>query len=163
MPTYKMVDTDQLEADLTTVADKIRAKGGTYEALDFPDGFAAAVESLSAGGAEALIASGTSVQSQGYINAECGFAPDVVVLRKNESFDGVPFGAAAYFIQEYGVTKVTTAIPIVEATGLPHPYMNFYIEQRDYGFYAEASVMTGSGSITPVQDTFEWTAIKFTA
>lgn len=163
MPTYKMVDTDQLEADLTTVADKIRAKSGTYEELAFPDGFAAAVEGLSAGGAEALIASGTSVQSQGYINVECGFAPDVVVLRKNESYDGWPLGAAAYFIQEYGVTKVVTAMPIVEATSLPHPYMNFNVEQRDYGFYAEATVLTGSGSVASVRDTFEWTAVKFTA
>ena len=36
--------------DLTAVADAIRAKGGTSEALVFPDGFVSAVESIQAGG-----------------------------------------------------------------------------------------------------------------
>lgn len=38
------------DSSLTAVADAIRAKGGTTEALAFPAGFIAAVESISAGG-----------------------------------------------------------------------------------------------------------------
>lgn len=45
-------------ADLTAVADAIRAKTGTSEGLSFPDGFAAAIAGISTG---AQVASGTVV------------------------------------------------------------------------------------------------------
>ena len=41
------------QADLTSVADAIRTKGGTSAALAFPDGFVSAVEAIQAGGGEA--------------------------------------------------------------------------------------------------------------
>lgn len=49
MANYVVVDKDQLEANLTTVADSIRTKGGTTEQLVFPDGFVSAVESIQTG------------------------------------------------------------------------------------------------------------------
>lgn len=42
----KVVDSTQLNAGLTTVANAIRAKGGTDAQLAFPDGFASAVEAI---------------------------------------------------------------------------------------------------------------------
>lgn len=45
----KAIDSAQLDADLTAVADAIRAKGGTSEALAFPGGFVEAVEAIQAG------------------------------------------------------------------------------------------------------------------
>ena len=50
MPKYKVVDTDQLDADLTSVADAIRAKGNTSEPLDFPSGLVDAVSAIQVGG-----------------------------------------------------------------------------------------------------------------
>lgn len=50
MSNYVVVDKEQLEADLTTVADAIRAKGGTSETLSFPFGMKDAVEAISSGG-----------------------------------------------------------------------------------------------------------------
>ncbi len=47
MANYKVVDADQLDADMTTVADAIREKGGTSEPLAWPDGYKAAVEAIS--------------------------------------------------------------------------------------------------------------------
>ena len=38
------------EESLTTVADAIRAKGGTTDPLSFPDGFKTAIEAIQAGG-----------------------------------------------------------------------------------------------------------------
>ena len=38
------------DADLTTVANAIRAKGGTSAALAFPNGFASAVNAIPGGG-----------------------------------------------------------------------------------------------------------------
>lgn len=43
MANWKKVDTDVLDADLTTVADAIRERAGTTEGLAFPDGMASAV------------------------------------------------------------------------------------------------------------------------
>lgn len=50
MPNYKIVDSDKLDSDLTIVADAIRAKGGTADALLFPDGMKTAIENIKAGG-----------------------------------------------------------------------------------------------------------------
>lgn len=44
--TMKLVDVEQLEADLTRIADAIRAKAGNEDVLSFPDGFISAIEFL---------------------------------------------------------------------------------------------------------------------
>lgn len=46
MAAYKVVNADQLDADLTTVANKIRAKGGTSAKLAFPSGMVSAIDKL---------------------------------------------------------------------------------------------------------------------
>lgn len=46
----KVIDSAELNANLTAVADAIRTKGGTSEALSFPGGFVSAVEGIQAGG-----------------------------------------------------------------------------------------------------------------
>lgn len=48
----KVIDSAELDADLTSVADAIRAKGGTSEQMSFPDGFVSAVEGIQAGGGD---------------------------------------------------------------------------------------------------------------
>lgn len=50
MADYKVIDAEKLDADLTTVADAIRSKGGTTEKLSFPQGMKQAVEAISSGG-----------------------------------------------------------------------------------------------------------------
>lgn len=46
MTNWKKVDADQLDADLTSVADAIRERSGTAEQMNFPDGFVSAVEGI---------------------------------------------------------------------------------------------------------------------
>lgn len=46
----KAIDSAVLDANLATVADAIRAKGGTSEPLSFPTGFAEAIAAIQAGG-----------------------------------------------------------------------------------------------------------------
>ena len=46
----KAVDSAQLDADLTTVANAIRTKGGTSADLAFPAGFVSAVQAIPSGG-----------------------------------------------------------------------------------------------------------------
>lgn len=50
MAVDKLVDSAQLDADLSAVADAIRAKGGTSAQLAFPAGFVSAVEAIPTGG-----------------------------------------------------------------------------------------------------------------
>lgn len=50
----KLVDSTQLDADLTSVADAIREKGGTSGSLAFPGGFVSAVEAIESGSGEIL-------------------------------------------------------------------------------------------------------------
>ena len=52
MATYKVVDAEQLNADMTSVADSIRTKGGTTDALAWPDGYKTAIDSIPSGGAK---------------------------------------------------------------------------------------------------------------
>lgn len=50
MAVDKLVDSTQLDTDLTAVADAIRTKGGTSAALAFPTGFVNAINDISGGG-----------------------------------------------------------------------------------------------------------------
>lgn len=49
MANYKVVDADALDADVKSVADSIRAKGGTTDSLAWPDGFNTAIGEISTG------------------------------------------------------------------------------------------------------------------
>lgn len=50
MAVDKLVDSAQLDTDLTAVADAIRTKGGTSASLSFPSGFVDAIEAIETGG-----------------------------------------------------------------------------------------------------------------
>lgn len=50
MAVDKLVDSTQLDADLTSVANAIRAKGGTSAQMAFPAGFVSAVNAIPTGG-----------------------------------------------------------------------------------------------------------------
>ena len=46
MAQYKVVNAEQLDSDLAIIATKIKAKGGTSDALEFPQGFIDAVDAI---------------------------------------------------------------------------------------------------------------------
>lgn len=50
MAVDKLVDSTQLNADLTSVANAIRTKGGTSASLAFPSEFVSAIDAISGGG-----------------------------------------------------------------------------------------------------------------
>ena len=52
MAVDKLVDSTQLDADLTSVANAIRTKGGTSAQLAFPAGFVSAVNAIPTGGGD---------------------------------------------------------------------------------------------------------------
>ena len=51
----KLVDSAQLDADLTSVANAIRTKGGTSAQLSFPSGFVSAINAIQTGGAVTVV------------------------------------------------------------------------------------------------------------
>ena len=65
MATYKVVDADQLNADMSGVADSIRAKCGTTEALAWPDGYKTAIDSIPAGSTPSLQSKSVTYTSNG--------------------------------------------------------------------------------------------------
>lgn len=54
MTVDKLVDSTQLDAGLTSVANAIRAKGGTSADLAFPSGFVSAVNAIPSGGGSSI-------------------------------------------------------------------------------------------------------------
>lgn len=50
MSDYKLVDSTELDSDLSDIADAIRTKGGTSAPLLFPDEFISAIAAISTGG-----------------------------------------------------------------------------------------------------------------
>ena len=49
MANYKVIDADQLDRDMTGVADTIRTKGGTTDPLAWPEGYKTAIELIETG------------------------------------------------------------------------------------------------------------------
>lgn len=50
MAVDKLVDSTQLDSDLTSIANAIRTKGGTSSQLSFPNGFVSAIQAIPTGG-----------------------------------------------------------------------------------------------------------------
>ena len=80
MAADKLVDSAQLDADLTTVADGIRYAGGTSAELSFPAGMAAAARALKPTGTKRITANGT-VDVSGYASAEVEVSGDAPILQ----------------------------------------------------------------------------------
>lgn len=156
MAVDKLVDSTQLDTDLTSVANAIRTKGGTSASLAFPAGFVSAVQNIPTGTTPtgtkqiSITENGTTTEDvAAYANAEItvdvqgGGAPT-----DNEYATGVvPSGSlnistgisVQVFYRRNNITKVTQtaggvqARAFQEATGL-----QFFIGTGTTYFYAQA-------------------------
>ncbi len=68
MSVDKLVDSTQLDSDLTSVANAIRTKGGTSASLTFPSDFVSAINAISGGGGGSTLVS-KSITANGTYNA----------------------------------------------------------------------------------------------
>lgn len=71
MSNLRVVDADVLEADLTSVADKIREKAGGEEKLAFPSGFESALDTIES--ADSALAEVEYMMSNGYTDYSSWF------------------------------------------------------------------------------------------
>lgn len=71
----KAVDSAVLDAGLTKIANAIRAKGGTTGNMEFPDGFAALIDAIEAGGGELFHTTITPAASGEVITVELSDTP----------------------------------------------------------------------------------------
>lgn len=157
MPNYKFVDTDQLDADLTTVADSIRTKGETSAKLDFPNGFAAAVEAISTG-VEVQVKTGSfTTNTSGNATVECGFQPDLVAFDTGDSYFNQPMWAAFAF----ECSKEKT-LEIAHAPSGDYLYGISTCTQTSGGFSINIKHLDIEFNTSNARVTYNYTAIKYT-
>lgn len=83
MAVDKLVDSTQLDADLTSVANAIRTKGGTSAQMAFPNGFVSAIEDIPRGGGYDLNDFATGVEPRGTITITGSLVASALANRKN--------------------------------------------------------------------------------
>ena len=94
MAVDKLVDSTQLDSDLSSVADAIRAKSGSNGSLSFPSGFADAIEAIETGGS-----GGSSCSDMVSAFAKKEISGDIVL---DSSVKALPH---TYFMSEQPITS----------------------------------------------------------
>lgn len=160
MANYVLVDADQLDADMTSVADKIRAKGGTSEKLEWPAGYEAAVEAISTG-VTVQEATGTfTTNTGGTATVTCGFQPDLVVVTKNETSTENDTYVAAFPFKDFTSKKIDVPMWTTSSSGYVY---DLYPTQTTTGFSVTVEMWDESWELSTVKNTsFNYTAYKFT-
>lgn len=104
MSENKLVNSTQLNTDLTSIANAIRTKGGTSAQLAFPQGFVSAIEAISGGGGvpgiadaeagiitvETDIATPANTATKLFPGLDLDFKPDFLwISMTRETWDGL--------------------------------------------------------------------------
>lgn len=159
MANYMLVDADQLDADMTAVADAIRAKGGTTEKLEWPAGY---VEAVSAG-VTVRRATGTfKTNSSGVATVNCGFQPDVVIIPgfTNSSAGSYEGQIVVDFAEKSRADKKGLYSTVMDSS---NQIITGYFTQASNGFSITMSAydMTFSGGYH-TNASYSYIAIKYT-
>ena len=101
MAVDKLVDSSQLNSDLTSVANAIRTKGGTSASLSFPAGFVSAIGNIPTGGGGGNIVTGTFTPT----SAEKGTAKSITI-----PYSGTGYPVALLIYPTAGAYKSGTSI-----------------------------------------------------
>ena len=139
MAVDKLVDSTQLDADLTSVANAIRTKGGTSASLAFPAGFVSAIAAIPTGG-------GSAIQSGSF------------VLASNTKTFTIPLtGVVSYLVFYASDYPSGTAGAGWHTVG--GSWMNGYMfcAMR----YNEANTTNGSGSVAVTSDSLTVSSLNY--
>lgn len=151
MAVDKLVDSTQLNADLTNVANAIRAKGGTSASLAFPDGFVDAIGDIETGGG--VTVSPLSVTANGTYTAPSGEAYSPVTVNVptggggtsnvvTGTFTGTTTGAAMDVTLNYSGSGYPIAVMVYPEEGTYHSGGAFYSLVQRYAvqLYAASKI-----------------------
>lgn len=156
MAKYKFVNTEQLDSDLTTIADKIREKANITGKLDFPSGFVTAVENS----ASVQISRGTVSVRSGSGTVNCGFQPDFVALV------GLTYTSSStkYEVHMAYMFSEKTTSNTCEIAGWDQDVDEYYaiIANTATGFSLTNFKQTVNNSSSNVTKTFNYVAVKYT-
>lgn len=155
MANYKFVDTDQLEADLTAVADSIRTKGETTGALAFPAGFQEAVANISTG-IEVQIKTGTFTTRSGEATINCGFKPDVLFATQNSVYEGY-VNSACFAFTAAGTDNVCTG-----SWNSAGNVISCYGKRTNTGANITVEEYDDSWNVGSYNSNFSYVAVKYT-
>lgn len=130
MSVDKLVDSSQLDTDLTSVANAIRTKGGTSAQLAFPAGFVSAIGNIPTGGGsnEKLLASGTYTvtSAESSIAISTGISNlDTTKVRKALVVGNLST-ASAGFMKWFSVVYITGPDTMTAASGTTYPKAQYY-------------------------------------
>jgi len=164
MANYVLVDADQLDADLASVADRIRAKGGTSGKLEFPEGYKTAVDAIKTGVTVQRKSGSFTTDTNGNATVNCGFKPDLVVIT---GMTGDHSGANAEYQLAFAFNEAVTNYQKGAAAFIDdgdYVMLAAGISQTQNGFtMSKMTALTLSfGSATSAQRTFNYVAIKYT-
>ena len=158
MANYMVVDADQLNTNLTTLADKIRTKAAMTDQLSWPGGFNTAIENIPVG-IDVKKTSGTFKTNQygSTIGVNCGFKPDFVYIHCNESYNGTYLSTAFAFQEESRGSILSTSIWVNRIDS----YVDFDCNRHSEGF-AISAYYYPNDEAAGYSATFNYTAIKYT-
>lgn len=148
------------QADLTSVADAIRTKGGTSAQLEFPSGFVSAIQNIQSG-VTVQTNSGTVTTNSNSTakSVSCGFKPDVVFLTLNQREDNYTYDASIDF-NSSGATSSMLGLLSSESDYLLY---TLEVKQTSSGFTITSYGYKGDWSGGYRQKTITYKAVKYTA
>ena len=141
MSADKLVDSTQLDTDLTSVANAIRTKGGTSASLTFPSDFVSAINAISGGGGSTLITK--SITANGTYNASSDSADGYSQVTVN-----VPTGSGGLTFES------GTYEPSVDTSGEKILFTNSHSEAPAFIMMVDATGTADTTSNTNMQ--FVW-------
>ena len=148
MAVDKLVDSTQLNSDLTSVANAIRAKSGGSSQLAFPAGFVSEIQSIVAGGGanERLLASGTYTvtSSQSSITIATGVASTAKTTKALVVGDLT--SASSGFMKYFSVVYIDGPQTLKDAVGTNFPKCRYYNSAGTAG--GIVNYQSGSASTT---------------
>lgn len=126
MAVDKLVDSTQLDADLTSVANAIRTKGGTSAQLAFPAGFVSAIGNISGGWVKTLTAVFTQADTLVFTTDELDDLRDRLVVTatyedntsevvENYELSGTLTAGTSTIVVSYGDKATVCSVTVTEA------------------------------------------------
>lgn len=154
MSNMALVDVDQLEAGMLSLANKIRAKSKTTGALEWPSGYEAAVDAINTQSIQS--SSGVlTTNTSGYAFVNCGFKPDMVSLQLS-GFEQNDVAAAIPF-SDSNKTTLHIAMWVADGSGI----FDLTASRNNSGFTVNLKLYDHEGKSSTPAVSMRYTARKF--